>query len=90
MVQAVINIDERINRVLNIVKAKYGLKDKSQAITLIVSEYEENFLEPELRPEYTKKLKRIEKEKSIPFKNIAELRKMYSHEIPPISATDSK
>ncbi len=76
MVQAVINIDERINRVLNIVKAKYGLKDKSQAITLVVSEYEENFLEPELRPEYTKKLKIIEKEKSIPFKNIAELRKI--------------
>jgi len=76
MVQAVINIDERVNRVLNIVKAKYGLKDKSQAIALVVSEYEESFLEPELRPEYIKKLKRIEKEKGIPFKNIAELRKI--------------
>ena len=76
MVQAVINIDERINRVLNIVKAKYGLKDKSQAIALVVSEYEESFLEPELRPEYIKKLKRIEKEKGTPFKNMAELRKI--------------
>jgi len=76
MVQAVINIDERVNRVLNIVKAKYGLKDKSQAIALVVSEYEESFLEPELRPEYIKKLKRIEKEKGIPFKNMAELRKI--------------
>jgi len=76
MVQAVINIDERVNRVLNIVKAKYGLKDKSQAIALVVSEYEESFLEPELRPDYIKKLKRIEKEKGIPFKNIAELRKI--------------
>ena len=76
MVQAVINIGERTNRVLNIVKAKYGLKDKSQAITLVVSEYEESFLEPELRPEYTRKLKRIEKEKGIPFKNMAELRRI--------------
>ena len=76
MVQVVINIEERTNRVLNIVKAKYGLKDKSQAITLVVSEYEESFLEPELRPEYIRKLKKIEKGKSIPFKNIAELRKI--------------
>jgi hypothetical protein len=56
MVQAMINIDEKANRVLNIVKAKYGLKDKSEAINLVVSEYEEKFLEPELRPEYKEKL----------------------------------
>ena len=76
MVQAVITIEERANRVLNMVKAKYGLKDKSQAISLVVNEYEKNFLEPELRPEYLKKLKKIEKEKGIPFKNVRELRKM--------------
>jgi len=51
-----INIDEEANKVLNIVKAKYGLKDKSEAINLVVAEYEENFLEPELRPEYKKKM----------------------------------
>ena len=56
MVQAVINIGDRANRVLNIIKAKYALKDKSEAITLVVSTYEENFLEPELRPEYIEKL----------------------------------
>lgn len=56
MVQAMINIDERANRVLNIVKAKYGLRDKSEAINIVVEEYEENFLEPELRPEYKKKI----------------------------------
>jgi hypothetical protein len=59
MVQAVIDIDENTNRVLNIVKAKHGLRDKSQAINLVVTEYEENFLEPELRPEYKNKLARI-------------------------------
>ncbi|MEK6917269.1 MAG: antitoxin [Nanoarchaeota archaeon] len=56
MVQAVIKINDRTNRVLNIVKAKFGLKDKSQAINLVVNEYEQSFLEPELRPEYKVKL----------------------------------
>jgi hypothetical protein len=59
MVQAMININDEVNKVLNIVKAKYGLKDKSEAINLVVTEYEENFLEPELRPEYGKKLLNI-------------------------------
>ncbi len=76
MVQAVIDIPERVNRVLNVVKAKYGLKDKSQAIAIVVNEYEEEFLEPELRPEYLEKLNKIRKEKGIPFKSMAELRKI--------------
>ncbi len=61
MVQAVINIDERANRVLNMVKAKYGFRDKSQAIGYVVSEYEENLLEPELRPEFIEKIQAIER-----------------------------
>ena len=65
MVQAVINIEENTNRVLNIVKAKFGLKDKSQAINLVVHEYEESFLEPELRPEYKNKLAKIMKSKHL-------------------------
>ncbi len=76
MVQAVINIDEHTNRVLNILKAKYGLRNKSEAIGRVVSEYEENFLEPELRPEYVEKLRRIEKEgKFITYKSIEDLRR---------------
>lgn len=65
MVQAMININEHVNRVLNIIKAKYGLKNKSEAIEVAVHEYEEECLEPELRPEYTKKLGRIAKGKFI-------------------------
>ena len=38
MVQAMINIDEEANSVLNIIKAKYGLKDKSEAINLVVGD----------------------------------------------------
>ena len=38
MVQAIINIKESTNRILNILKAKYGLKDKSQAIDLMAQQ----------------------------------------------------
>ncbi len=70
-----INIDEHTNRVLNIVKAKFGLKHKSEAINVVVNEYEQNFLEPELRPEYVKKLNRIKVQKGIKFKSVDELRR---------------
>ncbi|MBU2522931.1 MAG: DUF2683 family protein [Nanoarchaeota archaeon] len=76
MVQNIIHINEREDRVLNIVKAKYGLRNKSQAVALIAKVYEEKFLEPQLRPEYMEKLGKIEKEKGIPFKRISELRKI--------------
>ena len=65
MVQAMINITEHVNRILNIIKAKHGLKDKSEAINLVVGEYSETFLEPELRPEYKKKILNIMKGKHL-------------------------
>ena len=78
MVQAIINIDERTNRILNIIKAKYGLKDKSAAINRMAIEYEKEILEPELKPEYIKKLEVIEKQKSINVGTIENLRNRYS------------
>lgn len=63
MVQNIINIGEREDRVLNIVKAMYGLKNKSEAVALIVKMHEDTFLEPELRPEYVEKLNKIRKGK---------------------------
>jgi len=78
MVQAVINIKERANRILNIVKAKYGFKDKSQAIEHVIEQYETAFLEPELRPEYIEKLEKIKKGKYTRFKSVEELRKKTS------------
>jgi hypothetical protein len=77
MVQAIINIDERTNRILNIIKAKYGLKDKSTAINQMTIEYEKEILEPELKPEYIKKLEGIEKQKSIYIGTIEYLRNIY-------------
>ena len=65
MVQALVNISERANRVLNVVKAKHGLRTKSEALERIAEEYEREVLEPELRPKYAEKLKRIEKERGV-------------------------
>ncbi len=77
MVQAIIKIDDDTNRVLNIIKAKYGLKDKSQAIEVMAEQYKEEVLEPELRPEYIEKAKKIMKEKPIKVGNIENFRKRY-------------
>jgi hypothetical protein len=74
MVQAFINIDDHTNRVLNIVKAKYGLTNKSSAIELMASQYEEEILEPELRPEYVNKVKKIMRQDSVDVGNIEGLK----------------
>lgn len=62
MVQAMINISDSTNQILNIVKARFNLKDKSEAIEKVVLEYGEEILEPELRPEFIQKINRLEKE----------------------------
>lgn len=75
MVQAIINIEDETNRVLNIIKAKFGLKDKSEAINVMAEQYEQEILEPQLRPDYAAKLQRIKKQKGIRFKSVEGLRK---------------
>lgn len=61
MVKNIIDLDERDNRIINIVKAKYGLKDKSKALSVIIKRYEECELEPQLRPEFVKELEETAK-----------------------------
>ncbi|MEK6757733.1 MAG: DUF2683 family protein [Nanoarchaeota archaeon] len=76
MVQAMIEIPENVNHILNIVKARYNLKTKSEAIAKIVIECGANIIEPELRPEYLEKLRKIEEEGyGETFKSIKQLRK---------------
>ena len=65
MTQALVKLNENTNRVLNIIKAKYDLKDKSETIEFIVKKYIEYENEPELKPEFIKKINKIKKEKSI-------------------------
>ena len=78
MSQALITLNENINRVLNIVKAKYDLKDKSETIEYIVKKFIEYENEPELKPEFIKKINKIKKEKSIRVDDFA---KRYSLDV---------
>ena len=73
MPQAVVNISDKANRVLNIVKAKYDLKDKSEAIEKIAIEYEQEILEPELRPEFIESVKKAKSGKFKKVKSVSEL-----------------
>ena len=65
MVNALIELNENTNRVLNVVKAKYGFKDKGEAVEFVVGKYIEAEEEPELKPEFIEKIREIEKQKSI-------------------------
>jgi hypothetical protein len=75
MVKAIINIDDQTNRILNIIKAKFGLKDKSEAIEVMAQQYRDLILEPELRPEYIEKAKKIMKNKKTHVGTTANLKK---------------
>ncbi len=75
MVKATINIPEKENRILNILKATYGFKTKEEAINFIIDKYGDKIIGKKLKPGFVKKMKEIEKEKGIPFKNIDGLRK---------------
>ena len=71
MVKAIIDIDEKANRILNVVKAKENLKDKSEAINLIVNIYGGEILEPELRPEFIKELIEAQREASVKIRDFS-------------------
>lgn len=72
MVNAMINISDHTNRVLNIVKAKFNLRTKSDAINVMAQEYEDELLEPQLKPSFIAKMKVIEKEPLIEVKDFRE------------------
>lgn len=82
MIQARVKISDRTNQVLNIVKAKYNLKDKSAALDLVVAQYEEKILEPQYSPEFIKEMLDSENDEVIgPFENANEL-KTYIESLP--------
>ena len=73
MPKSVIELSEHASRVVNVVKAKEGLKDKSEAIELIVQEFEEHVLDPSLRPEFVGEVQRIRKGRFRRIKNLGEI-----------------
>ncbi|MFA6269305.1 MAG: DUF2683 family protein [archaeon] len=77
MVKAIVDILPQTNMVLNIIKAKNGFCTKSQTIDFVVKQYEEDLLEPELRPEYIDKMQKIAKEKHVFVGTINNFKKRY-------------
>ncbi len=71
MVKAIVDINDEANRVLNIVKAKENLKDKSEALNRVITLYGKDMLEPELRPELVQELLKAQNEKTIKVKDFA-------------------
>jgi len=74
MPQLIVNLGEFEDRVLTIVKGKYGIKNKSEAVNFVIDKFESEILEPQLKPEYIKELNQIQKEPSIQFKSLEELK----------------
>ena len=74
-----LKVKDYTSRVLGVVKEKYGLKDKSDALDKFAEMYGEEFVGAEVKEEYIKKLIRIEKEhiKKYGYRHtsIAQLRK---------------
>lgn len=62
MIDARVSLSKYANRVLTVVKAKYDLRDKSQALNKFVEMYGGNELEPEVKESYIKKILKIEEE----------------------------
>ncbi len=77
MTSAIVNLTEDNNLALNILKAKFGLRNKSDAMNFVVSEYAKEALEPQLRPEYVQKLKKIMKEKGKAYASLDAMMKEY-------------
>ena len=46
------NIDEYTSRVLGVIKEKYGLKDKGEALNKFAEMYGEDFVEKEVKEEF--------------------------------------
>lgn len=72
MVKAIVDIDKEANKILNHLKVEYNLKTKSEAINFMAKQMKKFVrTEPEIRPEYLEKLKRIEKGKYRKVKDFA-------------------
>ncbi len=64
-----LKISDYSNRVLGVVKEKYGYKDKSQALDRIMDMYGEEFVEKELRDDFVAEvIASVEKQKKQKFK----------------------
>jgi hypothetical protein len=71
MVQAIIDLSEDTNRVLNIIKAKHSFKNKSDAMEFVIGEYAEISGQPDLRPDFVERVKEAERGRFIKVDDFA-------------------
>lgn len=62
MTVARVVLEEYPNTVLNVVKAKYGLKDKSEALNKFINDYGCNEVELQVKESYIKKILSMQEE----------------------------
>lgn len=56
MVSARVDLNDYSNKVLGVIKAKFGLKDKSEALNKFVEIYGDEVIERQANDEYAKKV----------------------------------
>ena len=61
MVSARVELDEYTNKVLGIIKIKFGLKDKSEALNKFIELYGDEIIEKDANEEYVKRVIEITK-----------------------------
>jgi hypothetical protein len=80
--KALVDLPTDINQTLNIIKAKNNLKNKAETISVVVRYYAENNLEPELRPDFIKKIQSADKRYKLgsgfKFNKISDVKKRYN------------
>jgi len=61
MVYARITLNDYANKVLNVIKAKFDLRDKSEALNKFIDLFGDEVVEKDAKDEYVKKILEIEK-----------------------------
>lgn len=77
MVKAIVEIDGEANRILNLIKAQYDFKDKSEALNEMARQYKALVLESDMRPEYLERLEKIRSEPIIRVGSVRDFRARY-------------
>ena len=75
MPSALIQLTDDANRILNMVKAKFELHDKSEAVELVIKHYVEAEGEPSFTDEFVARVKKAEQGK---FIRVDDIRKHYA------------
>lgn len=77
MTSALVNLTEENNWLLNVIKAKYALGNKSDAVNFALQKFGKTELKEVVRPEYLKKLAKIRKEKLKTYSSSEEMRQEF-------------